>query len=489
MFSLQDDDRARDFVQKAVTAGVLNAKFTIIGQYGVKAGQEGTPEVQMWNFCRVSGQQNEIAALKAAIKGSRIEVHTGLDAGDVVPPFVVYKTIDGSEVTLNFDEADEKVYLLSFWANRCDEPIQHNQEMLEHHPEWEGRVEIVVISLDDDAESPQKRINEKGWGKVTSYWAGVRRASPTRELFEIRGNRPCLLVHKAKVLWRGDPSERKLAEDISGLIAGTLSSAQVEGAASYVAEPSKEDLEEKLLRVRALLNDFKAELPSVKTPKFDLQITKSLKQSGEVQFEAWMGLSGLVLKKYSERVNALQAEIKTMFPNARDMVEWVETYTITRAAACSRCANALTEAETQYISLGQADFVLCEACESTPGTGQGSYRLAHPYSMYVVQPGADRLDEILISPECYRDEALYEDEPYFKRHGCYCDNRGSGECEGSVEGIRWNCAHCKDYNFCDPCHSKWISAPSDRSKEEATKSGHFAWHVFIKKHFPPFSFK
>jgi hypothetical protein len=29
----------------------------------------------------------------------------------------------------------------------------------------EGRAEIVAISLDDDAESPQKRINEKGCGK------------------------------------------------------------------------------------------------------------------------------------------------------------------------------------------------------------------------------------------------------------------------------------------------------------------------------------
>jgi hypothetical protein len=103
--------------------------------------------------------------------------------------------------------------------------------------------------------------------------------------------------------------------------------------------------------------------------------------------------------------------------------------------------------------------------------------------MYVVQPGADRLDEIVITPEDFKGETLYEAEPENKRHGCYCDNRRSGECEGPVEGIRWKCAHCRDYDFCDTCHSKWISAPSDKSQEEATKSGHFAWHVFIKKHF------
>jgi hypothetical protein len=64
--------------------------------------------------------------------------------------------------------------------------MQPKQEMWEHHPEWDGRAEIVVISLDDDTESRQKGIKEKGWCKVTSFWVGAW-GSPTSKPFNIQG--------------------------------------------------------------------------------------------------------------------------------------------------------------------------------------------------------------------------------------------------------------------------------------------------------------
>lgn len=37
---------------------------------------------------------------------------------------------------------------------------------------WEDKVEIVCISLDDAAENAQSRIEEQKWDRVSSYWAG-----------------------------------------------------------------------------------------------------------------------------------------------------------------------------------------------------------------------------------------------------------------------------------------------------------------------------
>jgi len=74
--------------------------------------------------------------------------------------------------------------------------MAHNQEMLEHNPDWAGRAEILAVSLDDDREAPQKHIEDKGWTKVGSYWVGkggFRAALPTTL---IEGILTCFLVKK-----------------------------------------------------------------------------------------------------------------------------------------------------------------------------------------------------------------------------------------------------------------------------------------------------
>ena len=71
------------------------------------------------------------------------------------------------------------------------------------------------------------------------------------------------MAHKGKILWRGHPSERKLDEDINGLIEGrevsfggaANDSAESTGSASMSAE----EVTEKLNQVKEILASFKEE--------------------------------------------------------------------------------------------------------------------------------------------------------------------------------------------------------------------------------------
>ena len=66
-----------------------------------------------------------------------------------------------------------QVFLIDFWATwcpPCQQPMAHNQEMLEHHgARWGDKVRIIGISIDQTAEAVVKHVKAKGWTKVEHF--------------------------------------------------------------------------------------------------------------------------------------------------------------------------------------------------------------------------------------------------------------------------------------------------------------------------------
>lgn len=489
----QHDELARDFLRTALESGVKNPEFKVQARYEIKADQDCLPLPAFTKSFSGIGKEETAFDFLDSIgenSGVHIEIHTGLNAGDSVPSFIVLSTSDESQVDLNFEEDDDKVYLLEFWATwcgSCQKPMALSQEILEKHPEWEGRAEIIAISLDDDIDALRNAIAENGWDKVSFYWADKGCwESDIAVNFGISGIPTCMLIRNNKVIWRGHAADRNFERDIETLLAGNPfgSSLCLSNEASALAEPQKEDFEEKAAIVRARLRAFKEDLPYIETPRLVYIGMKAHKLDGEVAISTKAYLAGFISKLHSARLEALVSEVAAVFPKVNDWVRKVENYTIEREAACKICYKAFEDTDVQYLSLVEPGFALCEACEANPREGRGSARLAHPYSMYCIHPQAGKLNEVVNSVAELGKDTFYEDAPEAMQHGACCDNQPTGECEGPVFGVRWRCAHCRDYDFCDACHSKWISGPSEQSLIEAAKNLHFSWHVFIKKVYP-----
>jgi len=62
---------------------------------------------------------------------------------------------------------------IDFWATwcpPCQGPMAHNQKMLEENKEkWGGKVKIIGLSIDQDAQTVTNHINSKGWTEPIHY--------------------------------------------------------------------------------------------------------------------------------------------------------------------------------------------------------------------------------------------------------------------------------------------------------------------------------
>jgi thiol-disulfide isomerase/thioredoxin len=96
-----------------------------------------------------------------------------LPVGTAAPNFKFTRLGDGKEADLS--EFAGHIVVVEFWASWCGPCISaadHLESVLEQHPEWMGRVEILVVSVDEKREDAAKIFANKHWSKTSIVWAG-----------------------------------------------------------------------------------------------------------------------------------------------------------------------------------------------------------------------------------------------------------------------------------------------------------------------------
>ena len=366
--------------------------------------------------------------------------------------------------------------------------MAHNQEMLEDNPHWQDKAEILCISLDDDKETVNKRITERNWNKVTSYWAGADgfgAAAPKK--FQVNGIPLCALVKAGKILWLGHPSSRKLEEDINALIEGKEVSFSSGGGDNDESNAlSAEEFEEKFNLVKGKLKEFAEANPKAGSPEVVSVYTHSIKPTKEKRTHTFY-IIGSVFSKYKEAGERLVAQLLEIFPKANNRLSYEEVLVLERGSTCNLCSKVLDPAETQYLCVFcDPKHYHCEECHNLQREGKGSARLPHPHYVYRITRDSN-LEDLRFGKDRVRESTIYEDEPESLVHrGVGCDNRHDPEapCEGPVVGIRYKCAHCRDYDYCEKCGTKWFAGGSESMIAKAKEMGHLMDHIFIIMTFP-----
>jgi hypothetical protein len=246
------EERAKNLIAKAVAAGATDVKFTVGFSTMLRAGEEGLPELRYDQRMNGVGEEHVRQSLEAELDQSGIRAYI-YEKGDlIVPSFTVYKTSDNSEVTRDFPKDDNKLYFVYFWATSSPKSLdgmQCNQTIAAQHPEWKGRVELITISLDDNAEAPQKMIEARGWGNLTSYWGGPAAGeSAISRLFSTTQTPMCQIIHRGRVIFGNDPRKNS-AKAITDFVPEE--------------EVSREEFLAKCDQVRGLMSSFNSVEPFI----------------------------------------------------------------------------------------------------------------------------------------------------------------------------------------------------------------------------------
>ena len=265
-----------------------------------------------------------------------------------------------------------EVTLYDFWATwcgPCQGPMAHNQEMLEKHPEWAGKVRIVGVNIDDEIEAPRNRVTEKNWTKVDHYWALGGWGAKICKHFDIHGIPFCVLVGKDGLIkLTGHPANMDLENNIPLLMEGKVLPGEGDGEGAP-GQDQDEGLKDKdftydkcKLAMEEFVKSHAEQYAKVAAPLLVTVNTKKLKKGVFEEVDSFIVSRFKWNTKNKDDAKKIKTDLETTFGSktvlrmqdeGMDELEFGEK--------CSKCGIALGECD-QFKCVVCPDVYFCISC-------------------------------------------------------------------------------------------------------------------------------
>jgi thiol-disulfide isomerase/thioredoxin len=125
-----------------------------------------------------AGKSADDAQVVSLRRGTFSELNMFVDGrllpiDSVAPNFRFESLSDATESELS--DLAGRVVVIDFWASWCGpciKTLDELQTIIGEHPEWEKKVELLAVSVDEEKENAIRIAKDKEWSGMTVVWAG-----------------------------------------------------------------------------------------------------------------------------------------------------------------------------------------------------------------------------------------------------------------------------------------------------------------------------
>lgn len=87
-------------------------------------------------------------------------------------PNVTFRPLDELEKTVKLADLPKGIVVLEFWASWCPTcyaGVEKIQQLQQSHPDWDGRVQLIAVTVDSNLESASEVIKRKKWTSIKHF--------------------------------------------------------------------------------------------------------------------------------------------------------------------------------------------------------------------------------------------------------------------------------------------------------------------------------
>ena len=435
-------------------------------------------------FCSAIGILENVSALKESLSPEESCINLDFDfevqPGDPCSDLQVIIPSTGEQKTLLFSETDPKLYLIHFWDYYMIyeyEHLIHNDALLSKNPSWHDNVEFICISMDSEAEVVNRAVQENNWTRLSIYWAGPETHGEDAPVkLKLSGVPKYVLVRHGKVIWSGHPDDRRLEDDINGLIENREVFAQPTSESGSYSSLSEEEHHAMLKNM--FQNFFMANTQILSPPEVLSTYTTSITRDN-ISKKHGLCIYGSVFHRDKEIVESFVKNMRGVCTQLINQIKYIDMLCIERGESCSVCSREFQGNDTQYLciyaktqySCGEPreDIVKCEHRHYHCEDCHNSTSRVHEHPVYKIHAQAGGLDSLRDKRGKVSNEAM-------------CENSGSanGECEDvATRDAMYMCAHCKKFTLCRYCERRFQLGTSEELNRRAREKNHMREHVMI----------